>query len=143
MKAYRLANSVMRLFTFNRAPDRNLRDEVIANLDAREPLPCDDWVAHFAVPNAVSPEVAAFVYGYFVDNDLPFGSVRPEDDLERDLRCSRILWSDWELDFNDTFCRRFGIVPYKCTGYEQIRTIGELLIFLTRVVQGSSRAHAE
>lgn len=128
--------------SFGQAPNIVRKNQVAALFAEREDLDPYDWVAAFA-PQGVRYDVAEFVLNFFSEaSSLPFGCVRPQDDLQADLHLNSILWGDWDYDFTEAFERRFTRTPTWLDSFEESEHFGNFLVLLSQTSQDRRASEA-
>ena len=84
----------------------------------------------------VSKPLSDFVFEHFgIYWGLDVSKLRPTDRLVEDLHLRDIGWQDWDFEFYEDIKRQFHIKLWKYKELSKLRTLGELVSFVDRVIK--------
>lgn len=133
----RFKNLFLSLKTYGTlSPDFGVRQRINRALSDRPPLSFDQWFAAFYQPQGVTDAVALFAYQHLNQySGLEISRVQPTDRLDKDLCWTAVCWFDWDCQLCDDIHQQFGVdVSDNLESFAQ-PTIGELVLFLDRVIK--------
>src|SRR5688572_33349629 len=122
--------------TLGQGPRPGTHRSILKVLSGRPLLERDDWISTICEDSNISPAIAGFVFDFFNDRGIPSGQLRSDDHLDRDLALTRLLWSDWEYDFDEEFKAKFRLSPLARGVLDTNSNIAGLLSKLSSEVPG-------